>query len=62
MKAGICWICEHSYLLLGVLAISCIQAATLAYGDLGNQVIANDYEQLPGAEVTHLLIFNHLKT
>jgi hypothetical protein len=40
MRAAIRWIFEHSYLLLSVLAISCIQAAILTYKDLGEQVIA----------------------
>jgi hypothetical protein len=61
MRTAIQWICEHSYLLFGILVISFIQAIILTYGDLGEQVIATNYEQLPGVEVTRLFIFNHLK-
>jgi hypothetical protein len=59
MRAAIRWIFEHSYLLLSVLAISCIQAAILTYKDLGKQVIATS--QTTGVEITHLFISNHLK-
>jgi hypothetical protein len=61
MKAAIRWICEHSYLLLSILAINCIQAAILTYRDLGEQVITASYEKLPRVEVTRLFIFNQLK-
>jgi hypothetical protein len=59
MRAGIRRIYEHSYLLLGILAISCIQGAILTYKDLGEQVIATS--QVSGVEVTRLFIFNQLK-
>lgn len=59
MRAAIRWICEHSYLFLGILAISYIQGAILTYRDLGEQVIATSQE--PGVEITRLFIFNHLK-
>jgi hypothetical protein len=59
MRAAIRWIREHSYLLFGILAISCIQGAILTYRDLGEQVIATS--QMPGVEITRLFILNHLK-
>jgi hypothetical protein len=48
-------------LLLGVLVISFLQASTLTYRDLGQQIINTNHAQLPDVGITYLFISNHIK-
>ncbi|GEM_PF-3639715 len=60
VEAFLRWIQQYSFLLLGILVVSLIQATILALGDFGGQAIRENIEQIPGVLVPHSIIFNYL--